>query len=197
MNVLLAPAASAVLVQVKTQWLERVWRGLPVWVSGETNHDITILDAQSGKRLGQVSVGLRPRSVAFLPDGSKAYSANEAGGTVSVIDVATRKVTGTITLPEGSKPMTILAAADGQRLYVSNGRGGTVSAIDVATNQVTQSVAVGKRPWGIALSKDGGKLYSANGPSNDVSVIDLATFTVVKTIPAGKVPWGVAVGSAP
>ena len=114
-----------------------------------------------------------------------------------MIDVAKRKVIGTIAMPEGSKPMSIVSAPDGKRLFVSNGRGGTVSAIDVAASQVTHSVAVGKRPWGIALSRDGNKLYSANGPSNDVSVIDLTTFTVVKTVPAGRVPWGVAIGIAP
>ena len=61
--------------------------GKTVWVSGETDHDLTILDAETGKKVGEVMVGLRPRGIAFLPDGSRAYSTNEAGGTVSVVDV--------------------------------------------------------------------------------------------------------------
>ena len=73
-------------------------------LSGSVERPITTSPSSMQRpagRLGRVVVGLRPRSVAFLPDGSRAYSANEAAGTVSVIDVATRTVIGTITMPRG------------------------------------------------------------------------------------------------
>ncbi|MGH7526764.1 MAG: beta-propeller fold lactonase family protein, partial [Gemmatimonadales bacterium] len=144
--------------------------GNTVWVTGETDHNLTLIDTKSGKVVGEVKVGKRPRDLAFSPDGSRAYVTSEIDGTVWVIDVATRKSTKVLQLPEGAKPMGVVVSADGGTVYVSNGRGGTVSAIDAGADSVTGSVEVGERPWGIALTPDGRKLYTANGPSNDVSV---------------------------
>ena len=65
--------------------------GKAVWVTGETDHNVTILDTQTGKKLGEVEVGKRPRSLAFTPDGARAYVTSEVDGTVWVLDAAARK----------------------------------------------------------------------------------------------------------
>ena len=52
--------------------------GKTFWVTGETDHDITGVDAVTGTVVGRIDVkGERPRSIGFLPDGSRAYVANE------------------------------------------------------------------------------------------------------------------------
>ena len=172
--------------------------GKTVWVTGETDHDITGFDATTGAIVGRIDVqGKRPRSIGFLPDGSRAYVTNEMSGTVSVVDMAARKTIRQITMPADSRPMSIVVTPDGKRIYISNGRGKTVSVIDPATDAVTATVEVGMRPWGIALSGDGRKLYTANGPGNDITVVSTETMTVLKRIPAGTIPWGVAIGPKP
>jgi YVTN family beta-propeller protein len=116
-------------------------------------------------------------------------------GTVSVVDMASRKKVKAIEMGPDARPMGLAVAHDGSRIYVSLGRGKTIAAIDPATDQIVGSVEVGTRPWGIALSADGKKLYSANGPDNNVTVVDVATMTVLRKIPVGSVPWGVAIGT--
>ena len=134
---------------------------------------MTILDTQTGKVHRRRSrSGKRPRSLAFTPDGARAYVTSEVDGTVWVLDAATRKKLTVHHDAQGFEADGLGASPDGKRIYVSNGRGGTVSVIDVATDSLTASVPVGQRPWGIALTPDGRKLYTANGPSNDVSVVD-------------------------
>ena len=125
--------------------------GKTVWVTGETDHNLTIVDTRTGKVLGQVEVGKRPRSLAFTPDGARAYVGSEVDGTVWVLDVAARKSTKVLKMPEGSRPMGTAASPDGKRIYVANGRGGTGSVIDVASDSIIASFPVGQRPWGIEL----------------------------------------------
>ena len=170
--------------------------GESVWVTGETDHDVTVLDTDSGKVITKISVGNRPRDLAF--------TRTEPG--LRELGDRRHRVGGGRAGPQGSPdhPDAGGLEADGggavpdqKRLYVANGRGGSVSVVDVATDSILATVEVGVRPWGIALTRDGRKLYSANGPSNDVTVMDAETMKVLKKIPAGELPWGVVVGQAP
>ena len=120
-------------------------------------------------------MGPRPRSVAFLPDGSRAYVPSENGGTLSVVDTNRLVVVKTINLGTGMRPMGTVTAPDGRSLYVTTGRSKMLLVVDTKTNAVSASVEAGQRPWGVAISADGKTLYTANGPSNDVSVIDVDT----------------------
>jgi YVTN family beta-propeller protein len=146
--------------------------------------------------LEPVKVGPRPRSVAFTPDGGRAYVPSENGGTLTVIDTKRLAAVRTITLGDGVRPMGTAMSADGI-LYVSTGRTKMVYVVDTKTDKVTTSVEVGQWPWGIGLSPDGKHVFTANGPSNDISVVDTATGQVTRTISAGRGPWGIAVVANP
>jgi len=120
-----------------------------------------------------------------------AYIANEAAGTVSVVNTASNTVIATITV--GSKPLGVSLNPDGSRAYVVNNSSNSVSVINTATNTVVATVSVGPFPVGIAVSPDGSLIYVADQSSNDVSVISAATNAVVSTIPIGSSPYGIAV----
>jgi YVTN family beta-propeller protein len=140
---------------------------------------------------GQLKVHPRPRSAAFLPDGSRAFIPSESAGELNVIDTKTQTVLKVITLPKGSRPMTVKVSTDGKKAYVSTGRAGTVCVVDANTYEVLNTIKVGARPWGITLSPDGKYLFSANGPSDDVSVVDLATEKEIARVKSPGSPWGV------
>jgi len=158
---------------------------------------VYVIDLAAHKVLKSVKTGPRPRSIVFLPDGSKAYVPSENGATLTVIDVPKLRVRKTIKLAEGMRPMGTVAAPDGKHVYVSTGRSKMVLVIDAVTDTVAGSVEAGQRPWGIALSKDGSTIYTANGPANDVAVIDVASLAVKQRVPAGRGPWGIAVVTRP
>lgn len=170
--------------------------GRMVVVTCEGFGDVFVLDAQ-GIPLGRMVVPGRPRSVAFLPDGSRAFIPAETHGTMTVVDLRRREADTVFALPSGSRPMGTVMTRDGRRLYVTNGRAGTVSVLDVATLRVRATIRVGARPWGAALSPGERWLYVANGPSNDLSVVDTRAEREVARLPAGAGPWGVAVVPAP
>jgi YVTN family beta-propeller protein len=110
-----------------------------------------------------VKVGPRPRSIAFLPDGSRAYVPAENGAALTLIDAKRLSPLKTIDLGKGMRPMGTKMAPDGKRLYVTTGRSKMVLFLDTATNRVVGSVEAGPRPWRMALIPDGTTLYTANG----------------------------------
>lgn len=170
--------------------------GREVVATCEAFGDVFVLDAE-GIPLARLVVPGRPRSVAFTPDGARAFIPSETHGTLTVVDMRRREADTTFALPPGSRPMGTEINRDGSRLYVTNGGGGTVSVLDVSTLRVRANIKVGARPWGAGLSPGGRWLYVANGPSNDVSVIDTRAEREVARIPVGQGPWGVAVVAAP
>jgi YVTN family beta-propeller protein len=147
--------------------------------------------------IAKIPAGHRPRSIGFLPDGSRAYVTLENDGALALIDSQRHKFLKLVQL-EGKgntpkpRPMGIAMRPDGKALYVTTGSFGNVFFINPENNRGADSLPVGQRPWGIALSPDLRTIYTANGPSNDVSAIDLVT-KEVKKIPAGQRPWGIAI----
>lgn len=120
------------------------------------------------------------------------YVANSADNTVSLIDIETNTVTGTI--PVGTRPLRVALHPAGTRVYVTNNGSNSVSVIDTGTNTVASTVSVGASPVGIHAPFDGQSVYVANQDGNTVSVIDVPTNNTIVTIPmpvADAEPTGV------
>ncbi|MEI9986797.1 MAG: beta-propeller fold lactonase family protein [Aliidongia sp.] len=151
-----------------------------------------MIDAASGTVT--IPTGSIPYAVAFSPDGSRAYVANNQDSTVSVISTAARANIATIAV--GPAPMELAVSPDGSTRYVDNSNEfknpdtGSVTIISTATDSVIATVPVGLSPDGLAVTPDGSLVYVINTDSNSVSVIATATNAVVSAIPVGKFPHG-------
>lgn len=111
------------------------------YVTSNTAGAVDVFDAVTHARVAQVTGVPDPRYLTVVAPG-KAYVSNLFSGTVTVLDLATPSVTGTIAV--GANPEDI-AVRDGQA-FVANfgfGSGSTVSVIDVATDQVVATMDVG------------------------------------------------------
>jgi DNA-binding beta-propeller fold protein YncE len=100
------------------------------YITCETGGDVFAIDAETFKIVGHIVVHPRPRSIAFLPDGSRAFVPSESVGELNVIDTVNQKLLKVITLPKGSRPQCVLVSPDGKKVYASTGRGGTVVVVD-------------------------------------------------------------------
>ena len=136
---------------------------------------------------------------AISPDGKYVLVSSEIGGTVSVIDVATKKIVKTIgfAIPGVDKP-TIQAVgvnitADGKTAFVALGPANRVAVIDLSNFEVTKYLLVGQRVWHMEFTPDGKYLVTANGNSNDISIIDVAALKVIKSVAVGQLPWGLVI----
>jgi PQQ-dependent catabolism-associated beta-propeller protein len=157
----------------------------------------------SDKLIANVLVDSRPREAKFTPDGKELWVSSEVGGTISVIDPKTWKVTQKISFevpgvrPEQLQPVGMDFTKDGKLVFVPLGPSNRVAVIDVASKEVKEYILVGQRPWHGEMSADGKKFYVANGLTNDLTVIDVESLKAEKSVPVGRLPWGVAVTPLP
>ena len=90
---------------------------------------VAIIDRVSGKRLGEVPVGMKPSFLALSPDGNRVYAAGNFGGDISISDLKSRKLVRA--LDAGRRPMGVAASADGRWLYVASCESRLIQKVDL------------------------------------------------------------------
>ncbi len=167
--------------------------------TSETTNMAHFIDTTTHEITDNVLVDSRPRFAQFKPDGSQVWVSAEIGGSVSVIDNATRKVIKKITFAipglrsEAIQPVGVRITADGKKAYVALGPANRVAVINTETYEVEKYILVGQRVWQLAFTPDGKTIISTNGLSNDITFIDTATDEPIKSVTVGALPWGVVV----
>ena len=148
-----------------------------------------------------IGVRQRPRHVEFNQDGSLLWASSEIGGTVAVVDVASRQIIHKLNFEirgvhrDKIQPVGIKLSSDGRYAFVALGPANHIAVVDAKTYEVLDYLLVGRRVWHLEFNSDESRLLSANGVSGDVSVIDVNTLKVIKSIKVGRYPWGLAVKS--
>ncbi len=147
-----------------------------------------------------------PISLVPSMDGKVGYCVNSLSHSISVIDLATQLVTGTIPLNQ-SNPILMAVSRDMTTShdigYTINFSSNTVSQIDLTAGSILQTVNVGLSPKGIILnSAIGGTsviAYAANSGSATISRIDFTasppTVTTINTnvgLETGSIPSFIA-----
>lgn len=137
-----------------------------------------------------IPVGRGSEGFDVSPDGTQAWVANAWDGTLSVIDIAQKKVTATIQAnARGANRLKF--APDGKLALVSAGP--AVVVFDTATQKEVKRLQIGHGGGGgIQMQPDGARAYVAFAQDGFVAVIDLKTLEVVGHIEAGGNPDGLA-----
>jgi YVTN family beta-propeller protein len=133
--------------------------GLTAFVADEFGKKVTVIDAVGFTAQGEIPIhqdattpsGARPMGTALSPDGKQVYVSCGRGGSVAILDVATRKQVRSIE-GVGDRPWGIATSADGAQIYTANGSSHDVSVVDVASGKVVKRVTTGGLPWGVALA---------------------------------------------
>jgi len=148
-------------------------------------------NADGGWTQTVIPVGKGPEGIDLSPGGREVWSAHSRDGGVSVIDVASKKVTQTINL--GTKRSNrIKLTPDGRFALVSDIDTGELVVIDAAARREFKRIALGKSPEGILIQPDGGRAFVAVNGDNHVAVVDLKTWTVTRRLQTGTGPDGMA-----
>lgn len=126
----------------------------------------------------------RPFGIAVSREGTVLVTQLDAR-TVSVVDVAARRVTARIAV--GSVPTGVVFAPDGRTAWVTNQHSGEVGLIDVSRRRQVATLAVPGNPFVVGLGPDARTLYVAS--SDDVlTVFDVATRRERARLPMGPTP---------
>ena len=119
-----------------------------------------------------------------------AYVAGAAPG-ISIIDIARRRVTGTIAV--AGNPRTALLSPDGHALYVTQPTLGRVAVIAAKTGKALCAVSLPGQPSLLALSLDATVLYAAGQEDTSVRALDPVTCAVQRTFETHEPVYGLAV----
>lgn len=138
-----------------------------------------------------VRVGNGCEGFDVSPDGKEIWVANAQDGTISVIDVASKKVTDTLAANVASANR-LKFTPDGKLAFVSMLRGSDVAVIDRASHKTAKRIPIGRGAAGIVMQPDGARAFVACTPDNYVAVIDLKSLAVTGHIDAGGEPDGLA-----
>jgi YVTN family beta-propeller protein len=122
-----------------------------------SNGTVEQMDVASRNTLRRLVVGPNPYRFALSPDGTRAYTTNIAGPTLSILDLASGAVTATV--PVGVEPTGLAVSPDGTRVFVANQMQGTLTVIDAQAGTVLRTLQMPSQPREVVVTPDGKRLY--------------------------------------
>ncbi len=140
--------------------------------------------------------------------GPRLLVTNEESGDLTVMDLATRKVTATI--PLGKRPRGIVVSPDGKTAYVAlsgspaappgvdektlpppDRAADGIGVVDLVAGKLLRVLVSGPDPEKVALTKDGQFALVTNEDAAMTSFVDIAKGEIVATTKVGGEPEGV------
>jgi YVTN family beta-propeller protein len=140
--------------------------------------------------VANVAVGRGSEGFDLSPDERELWVANAQDATISVIDVATRRVVQT--LPSTKSANRLKFTPDGAYVFVSDLGGDHMLVIDAKTRKEHTRIPMGGSSEGIVMAPDGSRAYATLNSRDAVAAIDLGSMTVTGEVKTGRGPDGLA-----
>jgi DNA-binding beta-propeller fold protein YncE len=163
-----------------------------LYVTTELENCLTVIDPDSLKIVGTVPTG-QPESHMLIinSSGLLGYTANVGPGTVSVLDLAARKLLKVIPISKSTQRIAI--SKDDRWVFTADQIKPQIVVIDTSSNEVAKRIDLPTAAYGTDTTPDGHWLIMALPGSNEVGVLDIKTMAVVRTIKVPGVPQEVLV----
>lgn len=138
-----------------------------------------------------VSVGKGPEGGDLSPDGREYWAANSGDGSISIIDVATKRVLQTVDI-HTKRSNRLKFTLDDKLVLVSDLAGNELIVLDASSRKEIKRLNVGRQPEGILIHPDGAHAYVAVAGEKTIAILDLKTLEVSGRIATGNGPDGMA-----
>lgn len=140
----------------------------------------TIIDVASGRALATLPTGAGPHEVVLSSDGRRAvvtdYGAQQAGRSLTVIDVVGLKVERTIPLDDFPRPHGIVFLPGDTTVAVTSEAARAVVVVDVRSGTVVKVASTGQAgSHMVGVASDGRRAWTGDIGSNTVTELDLVT----------------------
>ena len=157
-----------------------------VYVPNSTANTVDVIDPVTMKVIEHFAVGAIPHHIAPSYDLTKLYVDNEGSSSLTVIDSATGRVTGTVSVPF---PYNLYFTPDGKKAIVVVERLSRLDFRDPNTWELIKSVPI---PWRgidhLDFSADGSYLLASTEWSGIIVKIDVNTMEITGTLNVGGLP---------
>lgn len=164
-------------------------------VANKGDESLGIVDVDSGQQVATVPEGGKTgHEVTASPDGRTAYvpiygdsgvgKPGTDGDRMVVIDIASRKVTGTVNFGHGVRPHLPVFGPKNGLLYITTELDQAVTIVDPKTLKIVGQIPTGQtESHMLAISHDGRRGYTANVGPGTVSVLDMEARKTLAVIP--------------
>jgi YVTN family beta-propeller protein len=160
-----------------------------IYITCENSAKVVVIDPKANKVIGAIDSGsTNGHRLVIAPDGTRIYTENEEDASVSVIDLAQRRLLGKINTP---RPLAGIAiSADSRTVVAVDDAKPTLFLIDTASGQVREEIVLKDVPKAAQIARfapDNSLLAVTSLNSDTVSLID----------PSFKQQTAIKVGSQP
>jgi len=167
-----------------------------IFASDVNSDTISIFDRDkagdvSGWKQTRIAVGKGPEGFDVSPDGRELWAANSHDGTVSIIDMASRKVMQTLDIHTKSANR-LKCTPDGRLVLVADLGSGDLVILDAHARKEIKRISLGHGVAGILIVPDSSRAFVAVSRDNNVAVLDLKTLAVTGRIETDRGPDGMA-----
>ncbi|MBV9084392.1 MAG: YncE family protein [Acidobacteriaceae bacterium] len=141
------------------------------YVANMDANGVHVIDGDNFKQIGFIPTGVGAHGLYFSRDAKYMYVSNRgtpqdhSDGSVSLIDLATRKVATKWPIPGGGSPDMGGVSADGKLLWLSGRYNGEIYAFDTSNGNLRARIKVGREPHGLCVYPQPGR-YSLGHTGN-------------------------------
>jgi YVTN family beta-propeller protein len=173
-------------------------------VANKGEQTLGIIDPVAGRQVATVAEdGKTGHEVVASADGKRAFvpiygdsgvgKPGTDGQIIRVIDLAKRKLVGTIDFGKGLRPHCAVIGPKNGLLYVTTELDNSITVIDPNTLKIVATVPTGQaESHMLAITRDGRRGYTANVGPGTVSVLDLEAKKVLAVIPVCRTTQRIA-----
>jgi len=139
--------------------------GKVFYIANMDANGVHVVDGNAFKQIEFIPTGKGTHGEYFSRDAKYMYVSNRGEGTVSLIDLATRKVATKWVIPGGGSPDMGGVSIDGKSLWLSGRYNSEVYVFDTSNGHLRARIRVGRDPHGLCVWPQPGR-YSLGHTGN-------------------------------
>ena len=121
--------------------------------------------------------------ISITPDGKTAYAASLTNSTLTIINISTLSISGTISFPGGSGTFGSSILPNGSLLFAANLQNNTIGVVNLTSNAIVATLTLGSpvaNPFWMAATPDSKTVFAIDQASN---IIPIDTTTLLAGTP--------------
>lgn len=155
--------------------------GKRVIVTAEAQQSVVVVNIDSGEIISAIKTGQQvSHMVQLSADEQMAYVTNLGSGSLSILNLKTKKVQKTIDTGAGTEGITLVPSTN--ELWITNRSGDTISIVDISDYRIVETLESSAFPIRAETSPDGETVAVSNAKSSDISIFDTGTRNLLRTV---------------
>jgi YVTN family beta-propeller protein len=156
-----------------------------LYVGNSQADNITVIDLDSMKVVGDIKVGAQVHCTAVQADGQRLFTTIESDNTLRIIDTTSNEIIATIKLT--GRPNQCAVTPDGKYVAVPIRDRDSVDIVDVAQRKVVKTLPV-EAPHNAFNADSNRYIFVSSMGAHAINMIDLVKMEYAAVIPVGGVP---------